>query len=199
MTFTRKAVRCSVTAIVFLLLAVPLQAADPVNLDFEAGLDERGRPVGWIGGAPGYALGVDPAAHGGELSARLQGRENETTAKTSAPLVQFVSAEPWRGKRVRLSGWLRTQDVATQWAGLWMRIDSETAPGLSFDNMPDRGPRGTTDWARYEVVLDVPKEAFEIYFGVVLLGNGTVWADDLLLEEVAKSVPVTGSPKKGKE
>lgn len=170
----------------------PLPAAEAFNLDFEEGADARGRPVGWDGGGRGYELAEDlTVAHGGLASGRIHALESELTDGEFAPLVQWLSAEPWRGKRARLSGWLRTRDVASGWAGLWMRIDSSEAPGLAFDNMPTRGPRGTTEWARYEVVLDVAEEASELYFGVVLAGNGTVWADDLALEEVTDSVATT--------
>lgn len=99
---------------------------------------------------------------------------------------------------MRLSGWLRTKDISSGWAGLWMRVDSPTTPALAFDNMPKRGPRGTSDWARYEVVLDVPKEASDVYFGAVLTGDGIVWADDLALEEVPLSVPTTALLQPGK-
>lgn len=110
----------------------------------------------------------------------------------SQHVVQWISTEEWRGKRVRLSGWLRTQDITTGWAGLWVRVDSATKPNLAFDNMPDRGPRVTTDWARDEVVLDVAEEASDLFFCAVLVGNGRVWVDDLVLEEVPRYVPTTG-------
>ena len=35
----------------------------------------------------------------------------------------------------------------------------------SFDNMQDRSIRGTTDWTRYDVVLNVPENAAMMKFG----------------------------------
>jgi len=46
-------------------------------------------------------------------------------------------------------------------------------------------------WQRYEVVLDVPKEATIGAFGVLLSGAGALWIDDVKLETVSLSVPVT--------
>lgn len=43
--------------------------------------------------------------------------------------------------------------------GLWFRVDGTTGKSLSFDNMQDRAVKGTTEWARYEIVLDVPEGA----------------------------------------
>lgn len=172
-----------------------LPAVQGINLDFEDGADARGMPLLWMGGARGYEIAADgEVVHGGAGSGRIAAKELEP-GKNAAPLVQTISAEPFRGKRVRLSGWLRTRDVTSGWAGLWMRVDSAAKPNIAFDNMPDRGPRGTTEWKQYEVVLDVAEEASDVFFGVILAGNGTVWADDLALEEVPKSVPLTAVPK----
>lgn len=171
-------------------------AARGFNLDFEEDPDERGRPVWWMGGGQAYELAQDrEIVHGGRASGRIAARDANLTGKSAGPFVQAVPADMWRGSRVRLSGWLRTRDVGSGWAALWMRVDSAEKPNIAFDNMPNRGPRGTTDWRRYEVVLDVPQEASEIFFGAILVGNGTVWVDDLKLEEVPTSVPVTAVPK----
>ena len=43
-----------------------------------------------------------------------------------------------------------------KYAGLWMRVDGQQNQVLSFDNMQNRPFRETTDWKKYEVVLDVP-------------------------------------------
>ncbi|HKQ57096.1 MAG TPA: erythromycin esterase family protein, partial [Candidatus Eisenbacteria bacterium] len=82
------------------------------------------------------------------------------------------------GKRIRYFGWIRAQDVSTGFAGLWWRVDGDSAT-LRFDNMMNRGPRGTTGWTRGEIVLDVPANARNINFGVLLSGPGTAWFDSL--------------------
>jgi len=38
-------------------------------------------------------------------------------------------------------------------------VDKGKETGVAFDNMQDRAIKGTTDWRRYEVVLDVPEDA----------------------------------------
>jgi hypothetical protein len=106
--------------------------------------------------------------------------------------MQTFSAESFRGKRVRMSGFVSAKDVA-DWAGLWMRIDGPKSQMLGFDNMQQRAVKGTRDWQKYEIVLDVPDEASEIAFGLLLTGKGQVWMDDLKFEVVGKEVPTTGS------
>jgi hypothetical protein len=72
-----------------------------------------------------------------------------------------------------------------------MRVDGMAEDGLAFDNMQTRKITGTRDWATYTVVLDVPRDAAAIYFGILLDGRGRVWADDFTFEIVGKDVETT--------
>lgn len=86
------------------------------------------------------------------------------------------------GKRVRYSGWIKTEAITRGYAGLWWRVDGDEGKVLAFDNMRDRGPKGTTPWTRYEIVLEVPANATNINFGVIHPGDGTAWFDSLAVE-----------------
>ena len=82
-------------------------------------------------------------------------------------------------KTIELRGFLRTEDVSG-YAGLWLRQDGPSG-SLEFDNMQDRGVRGTTGWTEYSIRLPLDEDARELYFGVLIKGEGKVWADDLQL------------------
>ncbi len=84
-----------------------------------------------------------------------------------------------RGKHVTFSGWLKTENVRDGFAGLWWRADGKDGKVLGFDNMAKKGPRGTRDWARYSIELDVSAETTNINFGVILPGKGRAWFDGL--------------------
>ena len=156
-------------------------------------------PKGWFhaGNRPkDYDMSVDRSvAHGGKASASLK----SITEKTGGfgTLMQTCKADAFRGQRVRMSGYVQAKDVA-DWAGLWMRVDGSQKEALTFDNMQGRPIKGTSDWTKYEIVLDVPAAAQEIAFGVLLTGKGQVWMDDLNFEVVGKDVPTTGA-KMGEE
>ena len=106
--------------------------------------------------------------------------------------MQSFSAEKYLNKRVRFSGYVKSQDV-NESAALWMRIDGKGSPvkTLEFDNMNNRPIKGTTDWKKYSVVLDVPDQSNRINFGFLLAGTGEIWVKNLKFEEVNKSVPTT--------
>lgn len=88
-----------------------------------------------------------------------------------------------RGKRIQYSGYIKTEDITQGYAGLWWRVDGEKgSQPLAFDNMHDRGAKGTTPWTRYEITLDVPANARNTNFGMLHQGNGTAWFDSLQVE-----------------
>jgi hypothetical protein len=164
------------------------------NLDFEGPATPAGLPQGWGGGGEGYELALDKAvAHSGKQSGRLAYvGKGEPAQGSFGGLNQVISPDAFRGQRVRLSGYVKTDKVEGDGAVLWMRVDGpQQGKILSFDNMADRSIVGTTDWKKYEIVLDVPKEAATIVFGLLLPGKGTAWVDDLKLEKVAPDTPVT--------
>ena len=93
-----------------------------------------------------------------------------------------------------MSGFVKTEKVKS-WAGLWMRVDFYKAQVLAFDNMQNRGIKGTNDWMKYEIVLFVPEEATSISYGTLLDGTGQVWFKDITLDIVDNSLEETGSIK----
>lgn len=150
-------------------------------------------PEGWMvtGLYPHeYQTGIDRVnVHRGKASGMLRG---DAAAKPDGfgTLMQMFQAGIYRGKRIRLNGFLKTEGVRN-WGGLWMRVDGKDEEVLSFDNMEGRPIQGTTEWALYSIVLDVPLHAEAIAFGAFLCGPGHVWMDGLRFEEVDESVPTT--------
>lgn len=85
------------------------------------------------------------------------------------------------GKQIRYSGYIKTQGISRGFAGLWCRVDGSSGV-LAFDNMQDRGVKGTTDWKRYEINLPVAANAKNINFGALQVGDGSAWFDSLAVE-----------------
>jgi hypothetical protein len=168
---------------------------DPLSKAITANTFVEGVPKGWMatGSAPQqFSFGTDlPASAQGRKSARISSKPS-TASGDFGTLMQILSAETYRGKRVRLAAMLRAQDVSG-WAGLWCRVDGPDGKILAFDNMQSRAVTGTADWKRYEVVLDVSAQSLDVAFGFLLAGKGTVWADAMKLDIVGNDVPTTDS------
>ncbi|WP_266367865.1 S41 family peptidase [Tellurirhabdus rosea] len=175
----------------WLLCLLPFagMAQTPSNLDFER-LDPATRqPAGWSSfGSEGYAVGADSLVrHGGRYSFRIQSiADNKDQAFKACGLT--IPAR-YAGKEIELTGFVKTQDLASGWAGLWMRIDG-TNRTLEFDNMESRGIKGTTDWTQYSVKLRLPDDAERITFGGLLSGPGTAWFDDLTVRVSGEELAV---------
>src|SRR5579871_3965553 len=65
------------------------------------------------------------------------------------------------GKNVRLTGFIKTEDVTRGYAGLWFRADGPSGV-VAFDNMSSRGATRTSDWKQYEINLSVPSTATHV-------------------------------------
>ncbi|HEX5113126.1 MAG TPA: hypothetical protein VFV79_09780 [Saprospiraceae bacterium] len=155
-------------------------------------------PKGWYkaGSMPkSYDMGVDKASgQDGKNAATI--KSIETNISGFGTLMQNCLPDSFLGKRVRMSGMMRSKDVS-DWAGFWFRVDPKGGQGsLAFDNMhdgkSDRSIKGTTAWTAYEIVLDVPLQASNLAYGALISGTGQIWFDDIKFEVVDNKVPTTG-------
>lgn len=123
-------------------------------------------------------------------------RSTEKDIDGFGTLMQSCSPSRFLGKRVRMSGQMKSLNVA-KWASFWFRVDQagSNAP-LSFDNMEKRAIKGTTDWKQYEIVLDVPVNASNLAYGALIDGTGQIWFSDLKFEVVDASVSSTNMMEK---
>lgn len=174
--------------LVILTVAFVLNAAcqvkDDVKFNFDFELQENGFSAGWGSfGSANYTVRTDSATvRSGKYSAAIEhDRESQADFKALA----FNLPENYEGRWITLSGYIRTEDVADGYAGLWMRIDPEVA----FDNMGGRGVTGTTDWTKCEVTLTMdPARTTQIVIGGLLVGKGKMWLDDLMVTIDGKDI-----------
>jgi len=196
-----------VSALVLGLPDVRSQTPDELNLGFEQVGEKPSKPKAWTVSGDDIATIVpacevcldEAAAKSGKRSLKMKATGQGSFGVAFLTLPGNVAA----GKHLKISGWIKTNDVAAQgYAGLWCRTDG-SGTMLALDNMTartdakgkvtadDRGVRGTTDWKRYSVQHDVPSSAKAIVFGALLTGKGTAWWDDFAVE-------IDGKPYRGK-
>ncbi|MGG5506249.1 MULTISPECIES: S41 family peptidase [unclassified Myroides] len=143
-----------------------------IDLDFEQ--VKGGYPIQWIDmGDEQYKIYADSVqVQSGKYSVVIENTGMEAGYKALA----LVLPQKFKGDSIRLSGYIKTENVTEGYAGLWMRID----PMLAFDNMDDRGVIGTTAWQKYEITLPLdPAKAEGVYIGGLLVGKGKMWLDHL--------------------
>ncbi len=154
-----------------LLIAQIAFAQKPQNLDFELIEVDKFTALSSFGSNE-YTVSIDSThVKSGKYSARI-----EQNGKTNYKAISFGIPANYQGSKIKLTGFIKTEGVDAGYAGLWLRVD----PQLGFDNMANRGIRKTTDWAEYEIEMDLQSNRAErIVFGALLSGTGKMWVDDL--------------------
>lgn len=171
---------------------LPAWAQGTENLDFESRTDDPTVPDGWFVGGPGYEIKLDEAdVKSGKVALRMTrtGGQGGFGVATGAIPVEAV-----RGRTIRFGGAIKTEDVKTGGAGLWLRVDGPGGKVLGFDNMSarigkngqtvvdDRSVRGTSPWKRYTIEVSVDPKVTNINFGCLHNGDGTARFDALTIE-----------------
>ncbi|MCC6390475.1 MAG: hypothetical protein IT167_07720, partial [Bryobacterales bacterium] len=83
---------------------------------------------------------------------------------------------------VRLRAWIRLEAVdPDDHAQMWLSVDRARDKKGFFDNMSDR-PVKAGDWTMCEIRTKVDADATFIKFGVMSIGRGRVFVDDVSFE-----------------
>jgi C-terminal processing protease CtpA/Prc len=168
--------------ILFLFLANCNQSNNTksqLNLGFEDIQD--GIPRGLLYAAlPDYSVSLDSVIRKSgkySISIEFTGTSNDLTNDSdNSQTIFFVLPDYYKGEKITLSGYIKTENITDGYAGLWMKID----PQIAFDKMQQKGVVGTTGWKKYEITLDLDSTKIpQIIFGGYLTGNGKMWLDDL--------------------
>jgi RNA polymerase sigma factor (sigma-70 family) len=111
---------------------------------------------------------------------------------SSAPY-WVTNGSPLLGKRIRITGWLKSSNVLGRGAAYFCIYDP--VKGFvrldTMDDWDDRPSlRGTMDWQQVEFVTDVPKDPCVIWTGPDLYGAGELWGDDFEIS-LAPGAPIT--------
>ncbi len=131
---------------------------------------------------PGRATLADrDVSHGGKVSCRMQDiAKNSSTG--NCRLVQQVKVRPHAC--YRFSCWVKTRDLHPTGGFQLLALGAGKAhPQLTFY---EGNPKPTQDWSRVDVVFNsLDQDRVTLYVGQWGGGKGTLWVDDLALEELA--------------
>lgn len=151
---------------------------------------------GWYSGNDrgDYVIGKSDALHNGKSVFYL--RSTTKIDSGFGNIIKNIYPADYFEKRIKLTGNIKVNSIYG-YAGMWMRVDggdtgkSYFGSTLSFDNMENRLITETTNWKKYEIVLDVPKESRMIFYGFYLSGSGEVSISDFTVTVVGNDVPTT--------
>jgi hypothetical protein len=172
--------------------APPTATATPsASLPIPAMTEEGWMMSGWA--RDKYTVREDPATERAGHATLLLAPIGDTGGKYGTWL-RSIDAAPYRGKRVRLSAYTKTEG-AIQRADFWARVQAADSPsdgsglGAQWIRLP-----ATSGWEHLEIVLDVNPAGTMLQYGVGVAGPGKLWVDAPKLEIVAADVPPTHLP-----
>ena len=132
-------------------------------------------------------------AHSGRFSALFQA-PNKPGFQQYMNACQVFNARNLSGRRVRMSGWCKLEDVIDS---AYLSIYSTGLYGVD-GSLAGEPLSGTRDWTFYSVEFDVPKDTYTVWARAgYLAGPGRVWWDDLKFE-VLGATPKPAARAKGR-
>jgi len=164
--------------------AVPL-----VNPGFESNRPgAEGAPEGWTAiqhaGEASYDFALDS---GRKKSGTQSMRIKRIGPEPYGTVMQVIDAVPLAGKTVRLSAWMRTEDIPASARGAGLVLTAMRGSSiLAWEFMKRDRLRGTSDWQRVSIELALPARTTRLEAGATLEGAGTAWVDDFELEIVER-------------
>ena len=128
--------------------------------------------------AGAYILPDSQFVHGGRFSARLTSA-TRPGFQTYMNACQVFNARGLSGKRVRMSGWVKLEDL---FDSAYLSVYATGLYGVEGSLAGD-ALTGTQDWTFYSVDFDVPKDTYTVWARAgYSAGPGKVWWDDLKFE-----------------
>lgn len=180
-----------ILGIACMLLTYGASSQSPHNLDFEQ--SDKDFPKDWKKmGTAGYTVSVDSLV-------KISGKNSLKMECTPENWVWmgYEIGSPMKGKKLKLKGYVKTENVDEGAARLFIRMD----PFNRFsEEIKEVNIGGTTDWKVYEVSAEYDPQLIQtIFVGGYLSGKGKMWLDNLILtldDKDIQKIPVVLPPAK---
>ena len=181
-----------------------LTSNTPRNLDFSDALH------GWmIFGYPvnpkSYEIHFDPSTtFSGKNSLAITLHGAETAQQEPFVKDRMISlthegflATSYRGQRLHMTTYVKAEDVKRanfHLAIIGPAIEPNHVHITQHMTSTHLHPvEGSSDWTRYELVIDVPNNANSIQVSLSMEGHGKLWLDSIHFAVVDKTIPLTGT------
>jgi AraC family transcriptional regulator len=148
-------------------------------------------PSGWfIWGRDTHKVNIDHSVfRSSPKSYSIESLPNATSSDRGGLTQSYILAQKYAGKKVRLSGYLKGNNVSDVFIWLFAKetnkkyIEYDTyISGTELDNV-------NKNWGQFNMVMFIPKETKTISFGFNMGWIGKLWIDDIVFESVPQSTP----------
>ena len=140
-------------------------------------------PAGWvIQEQEGFSVTLDSqVAKSGKYSLAIRRTSNIYALQP----ITLEFPNRYQGKKITLSGYLKTEKIESGFAGLAI----QTGSLIAVDFLEKYGVVGNTDWKKYEVTLELDSSRNQpIIIGLLFADSGKIWMDDLQVQIDGKEI-----------
>jgi len=179
----------------YLFTLIPLLASFQLyaqfkNAGFEQSMDTaKSLPQLWhIKKVAGYNFLLDDKEkHNGAYSLKIQNNSNPVNF---SPFSQFVAVSTNHIKKIIISAWIKSNN-ARNTPGLWCQVRDRTNKMIGFNSLQVSGvtDTGTHGWKKYNITLLIDTNAKGLVAGGFLMGEGTLWFDDMEITDAPTNIP----------
>jgi C-terminal processing protease CtpA/Prc len=96
-------------------------------------------------------------------------------------ILTSIDAQPYLGKKIRLSAWVKLNPASSGTGHLWVRVDNHDRSMGFFENM-DAFPIRSSEWKKYNHEFELDSLSKSVVFGCFLKGLGELYFDDVSIE-----------------
>ncbi len=90
----------------------------------------------------------------------------------------FTSLTHLSGKKIKLSGYFKIKNPTNRGQATLFVLPFANIKDMQTYNIKHKVSIKSQDWEKYELELTIPRETIEMNYGLMIEGDGEVWADD---------------------
>lgn len=116
-----------------------------------------------------------------------------TDSMVFSPFSQICIVKIDKVKKIGLTAFIKTKNVSKN-VGLWCQLLDKDNKQIGFSSLETERIfiKGTSEWTKYTVSLQLDTDVKKLLLGGFLKGTGQVWYDDFKIEDI---VPIQSSKK----
>lgn len=168
------------------------------NSAFSSNTQVDNIPIGWSKSgtnAEEFVVQLDrEASYSGNNSTAIRSIDKDAQGNGQLTVFQFSSAADYRGKRLKVSIYLKGNIHKGQF-GVWFQTfdDKQNTLERVFTSFTETDTVST--WTESSVVIDINKNVENILYGIYVDGRGEYWMDYVTIDTVSNDTPLSGTIK----
>lgn len=119
----------------------------------------------------------------------------ESRMSREGAIYQIIGSKNLKGKKIKYSVFAKVIPYGNDaHSELWFRVDF-TDPAKKSLNIKMPELITSNKWKEYSMEIDIPEDAQQIRTGLVMMGEGRAWFDNVHLSENKKNIDIDYNPK----